>query len=63
MLAGVWRILHLNDEGRVVADLLEVAPYPYILSTAFANSRPLDATAAGDGAEMANARPIRSWSG
>jgi hydrogenase-1 operon protein HyaF len=58
VLAGVWRILHLDDEGRVVADLLEVAPYPYILSTAFANSRPLDATAAGDGAEMANARPI-----
>jgi hydrogenase-1 operon protein HyaF len=58
VLAGVWRILHLDDAGGVVADLLEVAPYPYILSIAFENSRPLDTTAGGDGAEMANARPI-----
>ena len=58
VLAGVWRILHLDDEGRVVADLLEVAPYPYVLSVAFENSRPLDPTAGKDAAGMANALPI-----
>ena len=58
VLAGVWRILHLDDEGRVVADLLEVAPYPYVLSVAFENGRPLDTTAGEDVAEMANALPI-----
>lgn len=58
VLAGVWRILHLDDEGRVVADLLEVASYPSILSHAFADSRPLDTTANGNAAEMANALPI-----
>jgi hydrogenase-1 operon protein HyaF len=58
VLAGVWRILHLDDEGRVAADLLEVAPYPYVLSVAFENSRPLDTTAGDDVAEMANALPI-----
>ena len=58
VLAGVWRILHLDDEGRVVADLLEVAPYPYVLSVAFVDSRPVDTTAVEDGAEMANALPI-----
>ena len=31
VLAGVWRILHLDDEDRVIADLLEVASYPYAL--------------------------------
>jgi hydrogenase-1 operon protein HyaF len=58
VLAGVWRILHLDDEGRVVADLLEVGPYPYVLSVAFEDSRPLDTTAGGDVAGMANAMPI-----
>ena len=58
VLAGVWRILHLDNEGRVVADLLEVAPYPYVLSVAFENSRPLDTTAHGEAAGMANALPI-----
>jgi hydrogenase-1 operon protein HyaF len=58
VLAGVWRILHLDDEGRVVADLLEVAPYPYLLSVAFEDSRPLDATDGEDAVGMANALPI-----
>ena len=58
VLAGVWRILHLDDEGRVIADLLEVGPYPYVLSVAFEDSRPLDTTGNGDAAEMANALPI-----
>ena len=58
VLAGVWRILHLDDKGRVTADLLEVAPYPYVLSVAFEDSRPLDMADRGDGAGMANALPI-----
>jgi hydrogenase-1 operon protein HyaF len=58
VLAGVWRILYLDNEGRAVADLLEVAPYPYVLSAAFNDSRPLDTTASGDVGEMANALPI-----
>jgi len=58
VLAGVWRILHLDGQGRVVADLLEVAPYPYVLSSSFADSRSLDTTANGNGTEMANALPI-----
>ena len=58
VLAGVWRILHLDDEGRVVADLLEVAPYPYVLSLAFENSRPLNATAGEDAVGVENALPI-----
>lgn len=58
VLAGVWRILHLDNKGRVVADLLEVAPYPYVLSVAFEKSRPPDTTASGDAAGMANALPI-----
>ena len=58
VLACVWRILHLDAEDRVVADLLEVAPYPYVLSVAFEDSRPLDTTAAEDATEMANALPI-----
>lgn len=58
VLAGVWRILHLDGEGRVVADLLEVGPYPYVLSVAFEHSRPLDTTTNGSAAAMANALPI-----
>ena len=58
VLAGVWRILHLDDKGGVVADLLEVATYPYVLSAAFEQSRPLDTTASDDVAAMANALPI-----
>ena len=58
VLAGVWRILHLDAEGRVVADLLEVGPYPYVLSVAFEDSRPLDTTTNAGLAEMANALPI-----
>ena len=58
VLAGVWRILHLDAEGSVVADLLEVGPYPYVLSIAFEDSRSLDTTANGEAADMANALPI-----
>lgn len=58
VLAGVWRILHLDDQGRVVADLLEVAPYPYVLSVAFEDSRPVDTTADVEDAAVANALPI-----
>lgn len=58
VLAGVWRILHLDDEGRVAADLLEVAPYPYVLSAAFEDSRPLDTSAGEDAAAVTNAMPI-----
>lgn len=57
VLAGVWRILHLDDAGRVVADLLEVAAYPYVLSGAFEHSRPVDTTNEDAGAP-ANALPI-----
>ena len=58
VLAGVWRILHLDDEDRVIADLLEVASYPYVLAVAFEQSRPLDTTAGDAVAAMANALPI-----
>ena len=58
VLAGVWRILHLDAAGKVVADLLEVGPYPYVLSVAFEDSRPLDTSAGEDTAEVANALPI-----
>lgn len=58
VLAGVWRILHVDDEDRVVADLLEVAPYPYVLTDAFEASRPLDTTPADVAIGMANAMPI-----
>ena len=58
VLAGVWRILHVDGEGKVVADLLEVAPCPYVLSVAFEDSRPVNTTVDEDAAEMANAMPI-----
>jgi hydrogenase-1 operon protein HyaF len=58
VLAGVWRILHLDADGRVVADLLEVGPFPYVLSGAFEDSRPLETKTNGGAAEMANALPI-----
>ena len=58
VLAGVWRILHLDDRGGVVADLLEVGQHPYVLSVAFENGRPLDTSANGQAADMANALPI-----
>lgn len=58
VLAGVWRILHVDGADRVVADLLEVGPYPYVLSAAFDNSRPLDTTATGDAPDRSNALPI-----
>jgi hydrogenase-1 operon protein HyaF len=58
ILAGVWRILHLDNAGRVVADLLEVAPYPYFLMDAFETSRPLRSKDREGGANMTNAAPI-----
>jgi hydrogenase-1 operon protein HyaF len=58
VLAGVWRILHVDDEDRVVADLLEVGPCPYVLSVAFEESRPVDTTPGESSAGMTNAMPI-----
>jgi hydrogenase-1 operon protein HyaF len=58
VLAGVWRILYVDDDEKVVADLLEVAPYPHVLSVAFEDSRPLDTSTDEDSVELPNAMPI-----
>ncbi len=58
VLAGVWRTVYVDDDGRTVADVLEVADAPHIVKLAADDRREIDASpnAVPDGAM--NALPI-----
>ncbi len=41
VLAGVWRVVHLDDDGKIAKDTVEVGPYPNaMLNDVFADARP-----------------------
>ena len=58
VLAGVWRTLYLDEEERVVCDLLEVADAPLVISAAERDRRPIDVSEPADKSGVLNALPI-----
>lgn len=58
VLAGVWRTVYVDDDGRTVADVLEVADAPHVVKIAEVERRDIEANpdAVPDGAM--NALPI-----
>lgn len=58
VLAGVWRTLYLDDEGKVAYDLLEVAAVPHVAMMPDGCERPVDVSEAHEGDAVANALPI-----
>ena len=58
VLAGIWRTLYFDDEGRVGCDLLEVADAPHTVRAASTDGRPIDTSAPEEAAEIPNALPI-----
>lgn len=58
ILAGVWRTLYFNEEGLVIADLLEVAASPHLLHAAAGESQPVDVTVPPGSETAVNALPI-----
>jgi hydrogenase-1 operon protein HyaF len=58
ILAGVWRTLYFDEEGRVIADLLEVAAWPHLLQAAGGEAQPVDVTAPAGNETAVNALPI-----
>lgn len=58
VLAGVWRTLYEDPEGRIVADILEVADVPHVVRQPDPRVRPIDAGADGVPDDVMNALPI-----
>ncbi len=58
VLAGVWRTLYLNADGRIVHDILEVAAAPHVMRIDPANRRRIDVAADDGGPAIANALPL-----
>jgi hydrogenase-1 operon protein HyaF len=58
VLAGVWRTLYFDDEGRVICDLLEVAATPHLLTAPCDNVVEIDASPPEHADEVQNALPI-----
>ena len=58
VLAGVWRILYLDEEGRIVGDFLEVGPVPHVASLATEQKQEVACEGNGDMPDVINALPI-----
>jgi hydrogenase-1 operon protein HyaF len=58
VLAGVWRTLYFDDEGRIVHDVLEVADAPHVMHVDPADGARIDVTAAEANPAIANALPL-----
>jgi len=58
VLAGVWRTLFVDENERVICDLLEVAEVPSVVGFASECGASVDAGGDGVGPELANALPI-----
>lgn len=58
VLAGVWRTLYLDQEGRVTVDLLEVADAPHVVRAPDGRNRPIDTSEEGAPPDVMNALPI-----
>lgn len=58
VLAGVWRTLYVDEQGRVVHDILEVADAPHVMQMDPAGGEAIDVTAAEARPEVANALPL-----
>jgi len=58
VLAGVWRTLFVDDDERVICDLLEVAEVPSVIGFARESAGFVDTDVEGAGPELANALPI-----
>ena len=58
VLAGVWRTLYFDEEGRVVCDLLEVSATPHLLLAPREDSLDIDVTAPETVEDGLNAMPI-----
>ena len=58
VLAGVWRTFYLDDEGRVLYDLLEVADVPHLVRPPDAASAPVAIDADSAPPDVPNALPL-----
>ena len=58
VLAGVWRTLYFDDQGRCACDLLEVADAPLAVRAARDPDRPVDVTPPDGSVNVQNALPI-----
>ncbi len=58
VLAGVWRTLYFDRDGRVGCDLLEVADAPLSVRAARGQSSPVDVSEPDPSLEVPNALPI-----
>ena len=58
VLAGVWRTLHFDADGKIAIDLVEVAPVPHVVRTAFEKCAVIDPKANGESEDFGNALPI-----
>jgi hydrogenase-1 operon protein HyaF len=58
VLAGVWRTLYFDSDGRIGYDLLEVADAPLAVRASREQDRPIDITPPGSEVGFSNALPI-----
>lgn len=58
VLAGVWRSVFLDAEGKLLADVLEVADVPQLVRLAHGPGRPVDVAGAVDVDQVANAKAL-----
>ena len=58
VLAGVWRTLYFDDDGKVAIDLLEVADVPHIVFADRDHEPSIDLSENADAENMPNALPV-----
>lgn len=58
VLAGVWRTLYIDDDNRIIADLLEVAATPHLLLAPAESAQPIDAAPPASSDAVLNALPL-----
>lgn len=58
VLAGVWRTVYTDDQGRALADLLEVAAVPHVVHEAKNSLKQVDCSREGEPDDVMNALPI-----
>ena len=58
VLAGVWRILYLDENDRLAGDYLEVGPVPHVISLATGQEQEVACEGNGDMPDVINALPV-----
>jgi hydrogenase-1 operon protein HyaF len=58
VLAGVWRTLYLDEDEKVLCDLLEVAGVPHVFEQRQQGGQPINTSSDGVDETLANALPI-----